>query len=55
MYSSEYEDFAFYLNSYELFDISFKRRPFTWWNGGANKEIIFKILDKMMTNQEFQN
>lgn len=37
IHSPEYEDFAFCLNSCELFDIHFKGSPYTWWSGKANE------------------
>ncbi|XP_075077128.1 uncharacterized protein LOC142163876 [Nicotiana tabacum] len=32
VYPSEYEDFAFCVNSCGLFDLGYKGSPFTWWN-----------------------
>ncbi|KAH0695912.1 hypothetical protein KY289_013394 [Solanum tuberosum] len=52
-YPQEYEDFAFCVNSCELFDINFKGSPFTWWNGRDDVECIFKRLDRLMINQFF--
>ncbi|XP_060190706.1 uncharacterized protein LOC132619967 [Lycium barbarum] len=51
----EYEDFAFYINSCDLTEISFKGSPFTWWNGRADRECIFKRLDRMLSNDHLQN
>ncbi|XP_060210626.1 uncharacterized protein LOC132637573 [Lycium barbarum] len=51
----EYEDFAFCLNSCELHEIPFKGSPFTWWNGRAANDCIFKRLDRMLYNDIFQN
>lgn len=53
VYPQEYEDFAFCVNSCELFDINFKGSPFIWWNGRADSECIFKRLYRLMINQFF--
>ncbi|XP_049372647.1 uncharacterized protein LOC125837601 [Solanum verrucosum] len=53
VYPQEYEDFAFCVNSYETFNINFKGSPFTWWNGRAYVECIFKRLDRLLINQVF--
>ncbi|XP_060182380.1 uncharacterized protein LOC132612050 [Lycium barbarum] len=55
VWPQEYEDFAFCLNSCELHEIPFKRSPFTWWNGRAANDCIFKRLDRMLYNDIFQN
>ncbi|XP_060216608.1 uncharacterized protein LOC132644074 [Lycium barbarum] len=51
----EYEDFAFCLNSCELHEMPFKGSPFTWWNGRAANDCIFKRLDRILHNDTFQN
>lgn len=51
VYPQEYEDFAFCVNSCELFDIKFKGSPFTRWNGRAAEDCIFKRLDRVLMNQ----
>ncbi|XP_060210576.1 uncharacterized protein LOC132637514 [Lycium barbarum] len=51
----EYEDFAFCLNSCELHEMPFKGSPFTWWNGSAANDCIFKRLDRIVHNDTFQN
>ncbi|XP_060183224.1 uncharacterized protein LOC132613196 [Lycium barbarum] len=51
----EYEDFAFCLNSCELHEMPFKGSPFTWWNGRAANDCIFKRLDRIVYNDAFQN
>ncbi|XP_060177818.1 uncharacterized protein LOC132607752 [Lycium barbarum] len=51
----EYEDFAFCMNSCELHEIPFKGSTFTWWNGRADNECIFKRLDRMLHNELFQD
>nr|XP_009596645.1 uncharacterized protein LOC104092693 [Nicotiana tomentosiformis] len=54
VYTPEYEDFAFCINSCGLFDNGYKGSPFTWWNGRPNAECIFKRLDKILVNMQFQ-
>ncbi|XP_070045119.1 uncharacterized protein [Nicotiana tomentosiformis] len=51
----EYEDFAFCVNSCDLFDIGYKGSPFTWWNGRPDEHCIFKRLDRIFVNLSFQN
>nr|XP_016461422.1 PREDICTED: uncharacterized protein LOC107784758 [Nicotiana tabacum] len=53
VYLPEYEDFAFCVNSCGLFDTGYKGSPFTWWNGRSNEECIFKRLDRIFVNQQF--
>nr|XP_016459646.1 PREDICTED: uncharacterized protein LOC107783182 [Nicotiana tabacum] len=55
VYPPEYEDFAFCVNSCELFDTGYKGSPFTWWNGRPNAECIFKRLDRIFVNSPFQS
>ncbi|XP_060212152.1 uncharacterized protein LOC132639745 [Lycium barbarum] len=53
---SECDDFAFYVNSSELFDMGFKGSPYTWWNGrAAEGDCILKRLDRILVNIPFQN
>ncbi|XP_070041015.1 uncharacterized protein [Nicotiana tomentosiformis] len=54
VYPTEYEDFTFCVNSCELFDLGYKGRPITWWNGRPNAECIFKRLDRILVNLPFQ-
>jgi len=54
VYPQEYEDFSFCINSCELGDVSFVGSPFTWWNGRADSECIFKRLDRVVVNQSLQ-
>ncbi|WMV24325.1 hypothetical protein MTR67_017710 [Solanum verrucosum] len=54
VFPQEYEAFAFCVNSCELDDISFTGSLFTWWNGRVDEECIFKRLDKVVSNQAFQ-
>ncbi|XP_059291733.1 uncharacterized protein LOC132045207 [Lycium ferocissimum] len=55
VYPDKYEDFAFCVNSSELFEVSFKGSLFTWWNGRAGRDCIFKRLDRMLTNSKLQD
>ncbi|XP_075082443.1 uncharacterized protein LOC142166836 [Nicotiana tabacum] len=55
VYPPEYEDFAFCVNSCELFDTGYKGSPFTWWNGRPNAECIFRSLDIIFVNSPFQS
>ncbi|XP_016488731.1 uncharacterized protein LOC107808707 [Nicotiana tabacum] len=55
VYPSEYENFAFCVNSSRLIDLGYKESPFTWWNGRPNAECIFKRLDRILVNLPFQN
>ncbi|XP_070034273.1 uncharacterized protein [Nicotiana tomentosiformis] len=52
---SEYEDFAFCVNSCGLFDIGYNGSPFIWWNGRPNDQCIFKWLDRIFVNLSYQN
>nr|XP_016499173.1 PREDICTED: uncharacterized protein LOC107817811 [Nicotiana tabacum] len=51
----EYKDFAFFVNSCDLFEQGYKGSPFAWWNGKSNAMCIFKILDRIFVNLTFQN
>lgn len=55
VYPQECEDFAFCINSSELEEVKFKESPFTWWNGRAGVDCIFKRLDRVVVNQGMQN
>ncbi|KAK4731359.1 hypothetical protein R3W88_024347 [Solanum pinnatisectum] len=55
LYPQEYEDFALCINSCELFGLHFTCNPFTWWNGRADGECIFKRLDRVVINQTLQD
>ncbi|XP_060170365.1 uncharacterized protein LOC132601283 [Lycium barbarum] len=50
----ECEDFAYCVNSCDLFDMGFKGSPYTWWNGRAAEDCIFKRLDRIVVNFLFQ-
>ncbi|XP_059295549.1 uncharacterized protein LOC132048883 [Lycium ferocissimum] len=52
---NESEDFAFCIKSCELFDVGFKGSLFTWWNGRSAADCIFKRVDRVVVNQQFQN
>ncbi|XP_060182234.1 uncharacterized protein LOC132611891 [Lycium barbarum] len=51
---SEYEDFAFCINSCELSEAGFKGSPFTWRNGRSDGQCIFKRLDRNLYNNLMQ-
>ncbi|KAG5585650.1 hypothetical protein H5410_046084 [Solanum commersonii] len=51
IYLHEYEDFSFYINSCELNDLHFSGSPFTWWNGRADEDYIFKRFDRVVASQ----
>lgn len=55
VYPHEVEDFAFCINPCELYDITFSRSPFTWWNGWSDGACIFKRLDRVVVNQGLLN
>lgn len=51
----ETEDFAFCINSHELEKVRFKGSPYTWWNGRAGEDGIFKRLDRIVLNTKMKN
>ncbi|XP_070039538.1 uncharacterized protein [Nicotiana tomentosiformis] len=51
---NEVDNFRHYVNTCNLFDLGFKRSIYTWWNGGAEEDYIFKRLDRCLGNMEFQ-
>ncbi|XP_075076577.1 uncharacterized protein LOC107792041 [Nicotiana tabacum] len=51
---NEIDDFRHCINTCNLFDLGFKGSIFTWWNGRAEEDCIFKILDRCLANVEFQ-
>lgn len=51
----EYEDFAFCVNSCELFDLGYKESPYTWWNGMPNSKCIFKRLNRIFVTSFSRN
>lgn len=55
VYPSEYEDFSYCINSCELLEVGFKGSSFTWWNGRAGTDCIFKRLDRIVINNAFQS
>ncbi|XP_070043307.1 uncharacterized protein [Nicotiana tomentosiformis] len=42
------------VNSCNLVDLDFKGSIYTWWNGRAEKDCIFKRLDRCLGNIELQ-
>ncbi|XP_019262022.1 PREDICTED: uncharacterized protein LOC109239885 [Nicotiana attenuata] len=51
---NEIDDFRHCINTCNLFDLGFKGSIFTWWNGRAEEDCIFKRLDRCLANSEFQ-
>ncbi|XP_070019835.1 uncharacterized protein LOC142178556 [Nicotiana tabacum] len=51
---NEIDDFRHGINTCNLFDIGFRGRIFTWWNGRAEEDCIFKRLDRCLGNMELQ-
>lgn len=48
------DDFRQCMNTCNLTDLGFKGSIFTWWNGRAEEDYIFKRLDRCFANIEFQ-
>ncbi|XP_019241772.1 PREDICTED: uncharacterized protein LOC109221779 [Nicotiana attenuata] len=51
---NEVNDFRHCVNTCNLTDLGFKGSIFTWWNGRAEDDCIFKRLDRCLANIEFQ-
>ncbi|XP_019241168.1 PREDICTED: uncharacterized protein LOC109221159 [Nicotiana attenuata] len=51
---NEIDDFRHCTNTCNLFDLDFKGSIFTWWNGRAEEDCIFKRLDRCLGNMELQ-
>ncbi|XP_009757806.1 uncharacterized protein [Nicotiana sylvestris] len=51
---NEVDDFRHCINSCNLIDLGFKGSIFTWWNGRAEEDCIFKRLDRVLGNMELQ-
>ncbi|XP_060200417.1 uncharacterized protein LOC132628671 [Lycium barbarum] len=51
---NEVEDFRHYIQTCNLSDLGYKGSTFTWWNGRAVDECVFKRLDKCLGNFELQ-
>ncbi|XP_009767124.1 uncharacterized protein LOC142180878 [Nicotiana tabacum] len=51
---NEVDDFRHCINSRNLIDLGFKGSIFTWWNGRAEEDCIFKRLDHVLDNMELQ-
>ncbi|XP_075101724.1 uncharacterized protein LOC142177156 [Nicotiana tabacum] len=52
---NETDDFRHCINTCNLVDLGFKGSIFTWWNGRAEEDCIFKMLDRCLSNVEFQH
>ncbi|XP_070040704.1 uncharacterized protein [Nicotiana tomentosiformis] len=51
---NEVDNFRHCVNTFNLFDMGFKGSIYTWWNGRADEDCIFKRLDRCLANMEFQ-
>ncbi|XP_075101794.1 uncharacterized protein LOC142177223 [Nicotiana tabacum] len=51
---NEENDFRHCMNTYNLTDMGFKGSIYTWWNGRAEEDCIFKRLDRVFANMELQ-
>ncbi|XP_019244275.1 PREDICTED: uncharacterized protein LOC109224143 [Nicotiana attenuata] len=51
---NEVDDFRHCMNTCNLTDMGFKGCIYTWWNGRAKEDCIFKRLDRVFTNMEMQ-
>ncbi|XP_070025375.1 uncharacterized protein [Nicotiana sylvestris] len=51
---NEIDDLRHCVNTCNLFDLGFKGSIFTWWNGRAEEDCIFKRLDRCLANSQFQ-
>ncbi|XP_075099236.1 uncharacterized protein LOC142176074 [Nicotiana tabacum] len=47
-------DFRHCVNNCNLFDLGFKGSIYTWWNGRGEEDCIFKQLDRILANAQFQ-
>ncbi|XP_075084813.1 uncharacterized protein LOC142168055 [Nicotiana tabacum] len=50
----EVDDFRHCINTCNLTDLGFKGSIYTWWNGRAEEDCIFKRLDRCVANMEYQ-
>nr|XP_009604419.1 uncharacterized protein LOC104099205 [Nicotiana tomentosiformis] len=51
---NEIDNFRHCVTTCNLHDIGFKGSIFTWWNGRTEEDCIFKRLDRVLANMEFQ-
>uniref|UniRef100_A0A1S4A0A6 Reverse transcriptase domain-containing protein n=1 Tax=Nicotiana tabacum TaxID=4097 RepID=A0A1S4A0A6_TOBAC len=51
---NEVDAFRNCINTCNLTDLGFKGSIFTWWNGRAKEDCIFKRLDRCFAHMEFQ-
>ncbi|XP_019257607.1 PREDICTED: uncharacterized protein LOC109235809 [Nicotiana attenuata] len=51
---NEVDEYRHCINTCNLTDLGFKGSIFTWWNGRAEEDWIFKRLDRCFANMEFQ-
>ncbi|XP_070010486.1 uncharacterized protein [Nicotiana sylvestris] len=51
---NEIDNFRHCVTTCNLSDLGFKGSIFTWWNGRAEDDCIFKRLDRCLANTKFQ-
>ncbi|XP_070045450.1 uncharacterized protein [Nicotiana tomentosiformis] len=51
---NEVDNFRHCVNTCNLFDLGFKGSIYTWWNGRAEEDCIFKRFDRCLANMDFQ-
>lgn len=51
---NEVDDFRHCMNTCNVTDLGFKGSIYTWWNGRAEEDCIFKRLDRCFANIDFQ-
>lgn len=51
---NEVDNFRHCVTTCNLFDLGFKGSIYTWWNGRAEEDYIFKRLDRCLANFELQ-
>lgn len=54
MSMNKVNDFKHCINTCNLHDLGFKGSIHTWWNGRAEEDCIFKRLDQVLADMEFQ-
>lgn len=54
MYLNEVDNFRHCITTCNLSNLGFKGSIFTWWNGRAEEDCIFKSFDRCLGNLELQ-
>lgn len=49
---ADHEDFDYCIETCDLTRVNFQGSPFTWWNGRAENDCIFKRLDRILFNPQ---